>query len=126
MNIEEVREQIQQDLLCFLDGIQSVLPEGSEDVIERVCEIVVENFAKLDPLITGMNEPVKLEHVTLRQSEKEGNAILLHPELFYRLTFNIKDSLESECADSVQLPTGTVIRALRETGIIIDHDNRNE
>ena len=73
-----------------------------------------------------MNEPVKLEHVTLRQSEKEGNAILLHPELLYRLTFNIKDSLESECADSVQLPTGTVIRALRETGIIIDHDNRNE
>ena len=48
MNKEEVKEQTQQDLMSYLDGIQSVLPEGSEDVIERVCEIVVENFAKLD------------------------------------------------------------------------------
>tara|TARA_B100000530_G_scaffold250165_1_gene164514 strand:- start:235 stop:387 length:153 start_codon:yes stop_codon:yes gene_type:complete len=48
MNKEECREQIQEDLMGYLGGIQSVLPEGSEDVIERVCEIVVENFAKLD------------------------------------------------------------------------------
>ncbi len=44
--VREVREQIQQDLTGYLDGIQSVLPEGSENVIEGVCEIVVKNFAK--------------------------------------------------------------------------------
>jgi len=48
MNKEEVREQIQEDLTAYLDGIQSVLPEGSEDVIKGVCGIVVGNFAKLE------------------------------------------------------------------------------
>lgn len=49
MNKEECREQIQEDLMGYLDGIQSVLPEGSEDVITHVCKIVAENFAKLEP-----------------------------------------------------------------------------
>ena len=34
---EEIKEQIQQDLMCFLDGM-------GDDVLDRVCEIVIENF----------------------------------------------------------------------------------
>ena len=41
MNKEECKEQIQQDLMCFLDGM-------GDDVLDRVCEIVVENFAKME------------------------------------------------------------------------------
>ena len=44
---KEISENLQANLIAYLDGIQSVLPEGSEDVIERVCEIVVENFRNL-------------------------------------------------------------------------------
>ena len=35
------REQIQEDLMCFLDGME-------DDVLDRVCDIVGENFAKLE------------------------------------------------------------------------------
>ena len=45
MNKEECKEQIQQDLMCVLDGM-------GDDVLDRVCEIVVENFAKLDTVDT--------------------------------------------------------------------------
>ena len=82
----------------------------------------------MEPRI-DMTEPVKLEHVTLRQSETEGNLILLHPQLFYRLAFNIKDSIakfESEFDARGDLPLSTIIRGLRETGIAVDPDNRNE
>ena len=38
-NIAECKEQIQQDLMCFLDGL-------GDDVLDRVCEIVIENFKR--------------------------------------------------------------------------------
>ena len=43
--IEEVREQIQNDLLCYLEKAPSTF-EWSPDM---VCEIVVENFKELLP-----------------------------------------------------------------------------
>tara|TARA_R100001509_G_scaffold146576_1_gene103622 strand:- start:257 stop:406 length:150 start_codon:yes stop_codon:yes gene_type:complete len=45
--VREVSAQIQENLITFLDGIQSVLPVGSDDVIERVCEIVVDGLKEL-------------------------------------------------------------------------------
>ena len=41
MSKEECREQIQEDLMCFLNGME-------DDVLDRVCYIVVENFKKLE------------------------------------------------------------------------------
>ena len=40
--IREVREQLQRDLLCYLD-------ERDTRMKNRVCEIVVENFNKILP-----------------------------------------------------------------------------
>ena len=40
-NIAECKEQIQQDLMCFLDGME-------DDVLDRVCEIVIRNFKSLE------------------------------------------------------------------------------
>tara|TARA_B100000029_G_C17074936_1_gene778312 strand:- start:283 stop:441 length:159 start_codon:yes stop_codon:yes gene_type:complete len=40
-NIAECKEQIQQDLLSFLDGL-------GDDVLEHVCEIVIKNFKTLE------------------------------------------------------------------------------
>ena len=40
--IREVREQLQEDLLCYLD-------ERNTRMKDRVCEIVVENFKKILP-----------------------------------------------------------------------------
>ena len=40
--VMEVREQIQEDLMCYLD-------ERDTHMKDRVCDIVVENFNKLLP-----------------------------------------------------------------------------
>lgn len=40
-----VREQIQSDLMCYLDGIVS--EEKQEKFFDDVCGIVVDNFKKL-------------------------------------------------------------------------------
>tara|TARA_R110000824_G_scaffold17331_3_gene70515 strand:+ start:1327 stop:1452 length:126 start_codon:yes stop_codon:yes gene_type:complete len=40
MNRKELKEQIQQDLLIYLDGM-------SEEVLTRICQIIVDNFNKL-------------------------------------------------------------------------------
>jgi hypothetical protein len=71
-----------------------------------------------------MPEPIKLQHITLQQGDEEGgNAILLHPELFYRLVFNIKDAIAKfeDCRlnhhDGRMTPVTPIIRALNETSI---------
>lgn len=38
--IEEVKEQIQEDLRCLLDGMD-------ENAIDMACQIIVDNFKKL-------------------------------------------------------------------------------
>ena len=40
-NIAEGKEQIQQDLMCFLDGME-------DDVLDRVCEIITKNFESVE------------------------------------------------------------------------------
>lgn len=41
MTKEECREQLQEDIITFLDGMD-------DGIIGHLCDIVVENFAKLD------------------------------------------------------------------------------
>ena len=41
MNKEECREQIQEDIVTFLDGMD-------DGIIGHLCDIVVENFKKLE------------------------------------------------------------------------------
>ena len=45
----EVREQIQEDLLAYLEGVMNCLPVDmqDDDVLTDVCNIVVRNFDKL-------------------------------------------------------------------------------
>ena len=42
MNIEECKEQIQEDIITFLDGM-------NDGIIGHLCDIVIETFDKLDP-----------------------------------------------------------------------------
>tara|TARA_Y100000114_G_scaffold20372_1_gene16321 strand:- start:4495 stop:4629 length:135 start_codon:yes stop_codon:yes gene_type:complete len=42
MNIEECKQQIQEDIITFLDGM-------NDGIIGHLCDIVIENFDKLDP-----------------------------------------------------------------------------
>ena len=49
---EEIKEQIQQDLMCFLDGL-------GDDVLDRVCEIVIENFnSPSGAITTSLERPI--------------------------------------------------------------------
>jgi|10_taG_2_1085330.scaffolds.fasta_scaffold100000_2 hypothetical protein len=46
----EVKEQIQEDLVTYLDGIDEALGACSNDsyeIVTTVCQIVVDNFNKL-------------------------------------------------------------------------------
>ncbi len=47
--ILKVRDQIQEDLIAYLEGITNCFPSesGEEDLITDVCNIVVSNFDKL-------------------------------------------------------------------------------
>jgi hypothetical protein len=46
MTKEECREQIQEDIIAFID---SVIPASSDEYRKNVlCQIVVDNFKKLD------------------------------------------------------------------------------
>ena len=40
MNLQELKEQIQQDIICQLEGMDSKL-------VDTICQIVVDNFNKL-------------------------------------------------------------------------------
>ena len=45
----EVREQIQEDLVAYLEGVVNSLPVDmqDDDIFTDVCNIVVKNFDKL-------------------------------------------------------------------------------
>ena len=48
--IEEIKSQIQEDLMTYLDGIDEALGAYSNDsyeIVTTVCQIVVDNFNKL-------------------------------------------------------------------------------
>ena len=47
MTLEELREQLQEDLLCLTDGYLIDELEGYEDFEDKMCQIVVDNFKKL-------------------------------------------------------------------------------
>ena len=46
MTLEELREQIQEDLMCLTDGYLIDELEGYEDFEDKICQIVVDNFKK--------------------------------------------------------------------------------
>ena len=48
MTLEELKEQIQEDLLCLTDGYLIDELEGYEDFEKDMCQIVVDNFNQLD------------------------------------------------------------------------------
>ena len=43
----EVREQIQEDLMAYLDGIDEAIGNKQHEIITEVCKIIVKNFNKL-------------------------------------------------------------------------------
>ena len=43
----EVCPQIQEDLMIYLDGIDEAVGNEEQEIITRVCQIVVNNFNKL-------------------------------------------------------------------------------
>lgn len=49
--LEEIREQIQQDLSCLLEGfgVADYLNCNGQSLEELVCQIVVDNFNRLQP-----------------------------------------------------------------------------
>ena len=47
MTLEELREQIQEDLLCLTDEYLIDELDGYEDFEDKMCQIVVDNFKKL-------------------------------------------------------------------------------
>ena len=48
MTLEELREQLQEDLLCLTDAyLIDELGEEYEDFEDKMCQIVVDNFKKL-------------------------------------------------------------------------------
>ena len=47
MTLEELKEQIQEDLMCLTDAYLIDELEGYEDFDNKMCQIVVDNFKKL-------------------------------------------------------------------------------
>ena len=49
MNKRDVREKIQEDIMAYVDGIHCLSVSGmNEEIIDNLCEIVVDNFKKLE------------------------------------------------------------------------------
>ena len=46
--LNELKEQIQQDLLTYLDGIDEEVGNKEQEIITNVCKIVVNNFNGID------------------------------------------------------------------------------
>ena len=46
MTLEELKEQIQEDLLCLTDAYLIDELEGYENFEKDICQIVVDNFKK--------------------------------------------------------------------------------
>ena len=47
MTLEELREQLQENLLCLTDGYLIDELDGYEGFDDEMCQIVVDNFNKL-------------------------------------------------------------------------------
>ena len=45
--LQELREQLQEDLMTYLDGIDEAVGNEEQEIIAGVCKIVVDNFKKL-------------------------------------------------------------------------------
>ena len=45
--LEELREQLQEDLMIYLDGLDEAVGNKQHEIINEVCKIVVKNFNKL-------------------------------------------------------------------------------
>ena len=43
----EVCSQIQEDLMIYLDGIDEAVGNEEQEIITKVCQIIVDNFNKL-------------------------------------------------------------------------------
>ena len=49
MNKNEVSEQIQEDIMTYVDGIHCLNVSGmNSEIVDNLCEIVVDNFKKLE------------------------------------------------------------------------------
>ena len=48
MTLEELKEQLQENLLCLTDAYLIDELEGYEDFDDKMCQIVVDTFNKLD------------------------------------------------------------------------------
>ena len=49
MNKAEVSEQIQEDIMAYVDGIHCLSVSGmNSEIVDNLCQIVVDNFKKLD------------------------------------------------------------------------------
>ena len=46
MTLEELKEQLQENLLCLTDGYLIDELDGYEDFEDKMCQIVVDNFKK--------------------------------------------------------------------------------
>ena len=53
MTLQELREQIQEDLLCLTDAYLIDELEGYEDFDNKMCQIVVDNFNTLKNKTNG-------------------------------------------------------------------------
>ena len=47
MTLQELREQLQEDLMTYLDGIDEAVGNKNQEIIAGGCQIVVDNFKKL-------------------------------------------------------------------------------
>ena len=45
--LQELREQLQEDLMTYLDGVDEAVGNKNHEIIAGVCQIVVDNFKKL-------------------------------------------------------------------------------
>ena len=48
MTLEELREQLQEDLLCLTDGYLIDELEGYEDFDNKMCQIIVDSFDEFE------------------------------------------------------------------------------
>ena len=46
--IEEIKSQIQEDLMTYLDGIDEHVGNKDEEIVTTVCQIIVDNFNTLN------------------------------------------------------------------------------
>ena len=48
VKIQDVKEQIQEDLITYCEGKLPLDYRESQDMIDDLCQIIVDNFAKIE------------------------------------------------------------------------------